>query len=933
MHVPPVLALVFAPFLQQPSPAPATLWSPTAALLGHAADADRDGSTSQDEWIRFAAGLRLDSRGCFDRVDVQAALLRPLLDRDGNGRVGRSELDDVLVRWDLDGDGGVERAEFERGAREFDGEATFVQELVLHLADGYASDDTSPERDGATTAAEWRAFVAAQPTVAGTQDLVPSTSLTWIAAAGRLEFADRNAFSPDVYLLTLAAELDVDKDGAIRPDDLQALVEGLDADRNGTLSAIELAPPPMPVATRPRFERSVEEQRLLPPLAPFQRSLADALLLVERTGRPLLVCVNMDGENASEELAWYRYRDPAFTDLMHGFVCVLASPDRRQSKDHDDRGQRLPDERFGRVVDQEHIDIEPALYARYFSGTRAAPRHVGVSPDGEILFDIFLVQDLDVIDAALEEHGVRAGDRPRPAEELALDELLDSPEHTRRAHLESYFVGADVTRRLQLVRTALEPGRAVIHPELVRLALFDPDARVRTECVAQVAARPGAVPSDLVLRALSLFEPGSDEHVAILAGLRRFVQVRTAAVPPSGSGLDRGWAARALAVREGVERDSLVVDPQRVAARLAVAPATVDGTGSAADLELAIAALKQVEQALDRQPEDAELLAWYAAACLRCGRATLAGGGSPLFFFQDAKSYAERAGEAGLGLLAWAAWLTSDFETAESAAERALPALVDRAEQSLTLEVLRVFARTRTTTIYDAIGSDDVPQPEHVADVVAAHRAIANYSTATTADALQRISFLGALDLWRAQSEVVEAAVRRDPSSSELHAWLRSIALRDSGSLGLTEAYQRLVANLDGASVARWYHGVGELFAAEHAVRARDTAGALRAYETCVRVFDAAVASEANYSGSASHYAALALAGMARVLTGEGRDTEAVVALEQAFERATVAPASLNSRDGLGATPREVVALVRGALEEAGADAELLTRLDGLAAR
>ena len=34
------------------------------------------------------------------------------------------------------------------------------------------------------------------------------------------------------------------------------------------------------------------------------------------------------------------------------------------------------------------IDIEPTLFERFFDGTRVAPRHVGVSSDGEVLFEI-----------------------------------------------------------------------------------------------------------------------------------------------------------------------------------------------------------------------------------------------------------------------------------------------------------------------------------------------------------------------------------------------------------------------------------------------------------------------------------------------------------------------------------------------------------------
>ena len=41
------------------------------------------------------------------------------------------------------------------------------------------------------------------------------------------------------------------------------------------------------------------------------RSLEDGLALSQAGGKPLLVCVNNDGEPASEALARGRYRDPA----------------------------------------------------------------------------------------------------------------------------------------------------------------------------------------------------------------------------------------------------------------------------------------------------------------------------------------------------------------------------------------------------------------------------------------------------------------------------------------------------------------------------------------------------------------------------------------------------------------------------------------------
>ena len=134
------------------------------------------------------------------------------------------------------------------------------------------------------------------------------------------------------------------------------------------------------------FSAATAEQRAKPPLVPWQRNLEDALAMVAKTGKPLLICVNMDGESASERLAWVNYRDPKFVKLMRGFIPLLVSPDQRNPRDWDDHGRRIPDQRFGRLVNYEHISIEPVLAERYFGDQQVAPRHVGVSKDGTLLW-------------------------------------------------------------------------------------------------------------------------------------------------------------------------------------------------------------------------------------------------------------------------------------------------------------------------------------------------------------------------------------------------------------------------------------------------------------------------------------------------------------------------------------------------------------------
>src|SRR5258706_16467130 len=75
------------------------------------------------------------------------------------------------------------------------------------------------------------------------------------------------------------------------------------------------------------------------PRIEWQRSLADALAVQQATGRPLLLCVNMDGERFCELFASTTYHDAAFVAATRGYVCVVASPDRHTASDYDGQGR------------------------------------------------------------------------------------------------------------------------------------------------------------------------------------------------------------------------------------------------------------------------------------------------------------------------------------------------------------------------------------------------------------------------------------------------------------------------------------------------------------------------------------------------------------------------------------------------------------------
>ena len=75
----------------------------------------------------------------------------------------------------------------------------------------------------------------------------------------------------------------------------------------------------------------------LPCLVPWQRTFDDAVRVAKATGKPILVCVNMDGEIASEHYAGVRYRQPDIARKL----CILRCREReRHQEDHSTHPER-----------------------------------------------------------------------------------------------------------------------------------------------------------------------------------------------------------------------------------------------------------------------------------------------------------------------------------------------------------------------------------------------------------------------------------------------------------------------------------------------------------------------------------------------------------------------------------------------------------------
>ncbi len=862
--------------------------------LARAADANGDGEIGAQEWSSFVDGLGASEEGRLERRRLKSRLL--YADVDGDSAMTARDLELAL----------------ENGGRSGGRSGARLAFYLAALADG--------DHDGAVSPAEAGAFVdAARPASGG--PIEEAVVIDWVR---RLEAepppADRNALTPGVLIATFDAALDADSDGKVTLVDLGVLHGRLDTNGDGAIDAQELASRRLEQANasgadaRTNWEVA-EEARSRPPLMPWQRNLEDALAISRATGKPLLLCVNMDGESASDSLAYGRYRDPAFVELANGFVPLLASPDAHGTREHDDRGQRLPDERFGRLVDAEHIDIEPVLFERYFSGNRVAPRHVGVSPDGTILFDVYLVQDLSIIDQKLREFGVHGAPAPDPRTR-STDELLGSPDAADRDELERRFVEAGEEERDRLAKVALSEERQAQHPELVRLGLRDPSPRVRAASLHSLRSGCRLAPIDQLSVALSVF--GSQQAL-------RPMLLDTARCAAEGAVDSAHEGAKFFhRVVSTLFNPSPLVDRERWELALALAPTFVERELAAEDYDATAALLDRYESAVAAAPEDVDLLAGQAAAFLRLARIRLASGQNPTYFLQDVVGACERAlaraPEDGrlLGTHTWASWLLGDTLTAGTMAERALPRLLSDAGSPLAIQVLEIFATTRAREVYQAISMARDWPADAIPDARAAYELLLLHPGATEAHCTTYLQFLGAISAFAEQAAAVRAGLKRFPLAPDLHAWLRFQVLRDAGARALEAVYDEepcaSARETNGPSID-WFHGLATFAAAEQDVANRDPEAALAAYARSDERFSQSVAAAPEFEPSAAHYRCLALAARARLLGSAGRHAEAVESIGEALR---VAPASVESADGLGRTPADSARELHRALVRAG---------------
>ncbi|MBL4770208.1 MAG: hypothetical protein JKY61_03455, partial [Planctomycetes bacterium] len=352
-----------------------------------------------------------------------------------------------------------------------------------------------------------------------------------------------------------------------------------------------------------------------PCLVPWQRNFEDAFAVAEETGKPILICVNMDGEIASEHYAGIRYRTPEIAALYEPYVTVIASVYRHTPRDYTADGRRIPCPRFGGVTCGEHIAIEPVLYEKYFEGTRVAPRHIMVEHDRSEVYDVYYAFDTasvfqtlkdGVVDRVLKPKRARSSDQP-------LDERLTSRDNADRERVEQAFVDGDETLRLEILSGALEAGDE-LSSEILRLALLSP--------VKQSLGGPGvremawkALVEDPTMARLPLLESVLDmglqteDREALVAALDKLgaesTRAKTLATVQRGlMGQDESLEAQERIARlKEADRGALFRENQELASQLEQRSDDWNGKVGDGSIELRLAE-SFLARALDSKPKE-----------------------------------------------------------------------------------------------------------------------------------------------------------------------------------------------------------------------------------------------------------------------------------------------------------------------------------------
>ncbi len=648
-----------------------------------------------------------------------------------------------------------------------------------------------------------------------------------------------------------------------------------------------------------------------PCLVTWQRTWEDALAVSKETGKAILICVNMDGEIASEHYAGIRYRQPDIAALYEPYVTVIASVYRHNPRDHDEQGRRIVCPRFGTVTCGEHIAIEPGLYDQFFDGRRIAPRHIGVELDRKEMYDVFYAWDTDTIFNALRD-GIANRPAPPPTArgDRTLLERVASADIEDRVAVEAAYQAGDRARRREILAATIALGeRASV--EVLRLALFDLDLQLNQ--LARRALASSSSESAIDLIALALRQPtDTAERDALIGALERI-------------GAHSPRAHTLALVHRGLHGDASAVDVEDWMRLLADAPtpAAVYQPALAERLD------QRAAEALQR-PVDAESRLALAEAMLDLADDPRVARKHAKLLVQDARRAAleaEKHGAEGWRVNAALASAESSLgrpDEARKRAEAAMAGVSPEPHGRRAMQVLSLFADARQRAIFDKLVAKEEWPAQWLTDVHAAYRLLEQHPLGTDAQVLAHYDFLRRLGAGGEASRVLDAGLARFPDSWDLHDRLRGRILSEKGLAGLEEVYGAMLRAEDAPPNLPWFAGYASFVTAEFHRRAGNDGDAVAAYDRAIAHYEAGTVRNPGSRDSANHYIALALAGRARIAF-EARETERALAeILASFERKPEAAASL---DGLNLSPVDTAKMLRARLVSEDRK-DLLAKLD-----
>jgi tetratricopeptide (TPR) repeat protein len=658
-----------------------------------------------------------------------------------------------------------------------------------------------------------------------------------------------------------------------------------------------------------------------PCLITWQRTWQDALAVSRETGKPILVCVNMDGEIASEHYAGKRYRDPEIAKLYEPYVCVMASVYRHNPRDFDEEGRRILCPRFGSVTCGEHIAIEPGLFKEFFDDKRIAPRHIGVELNGEETYDVYYAFDTDSVFEAI-KNGIENRDivpKTVTRGDRTIVERVASRDIQDRIAVELAYQQGDRELRRSLLEAAIE------HPEadqvdLMRLAVFGFDVELSKMARRGLAQSNSEAAFKVITEALRVPMEAS-ERDALIGALARIgensPQAKMHAVVHKGlasrlSVIDvEAWAV----ALEGADAPAATMDPDVLDARIENQNEVFQSKDGTAHFELAEAFLTLAYE----QPESEQK---YARSLIRDA-------------YQTALE-AEKLDADGWRLNAIISLAAMYLEKEDEAYQRARAAVIGMpagAPEWYAIPAIEVFARARRQDIAKAVRDkrDWTTWSEAfqgtgtwLTDVHAAYSVLARHPLGTDDHVVAHYDFLKILGAAGQASRILDEGLKRFPDSWRLHYRLRGRILREKGVDGLEMVYEAMLREKDVPRNLEWYAGYASFITAEFYRRFGNEAKALAAYGRAITHYERAIKNNPDSRDTSDHYVALAIAGRARLAYERGDCEGALAELLACFDRKPDAAATL---DGLNISPVDTARMLLQKLKELKRD-DLVAQLE-----